>query len=169
MSSNDGNEQRHLPLDNSVKINVDAAIFEDPRHYNYAFLTRDHNGSLVEAISKCSPGRVTPEFAEALGIREALSWTKMKRYHNMVVETDCLRVVQLIRSSFSSLSYLEKVIADCRTCLSDLSSQNAVLRFVRRSANSVAHYLARYSSSITDRVWRVGDVPRNLILFFVKI
>ncbi|XP_074366433.1 uncharacterized protein LOC141707268 [Apium graveolens] len=90
ISSDDGNEQWHLPPDNSVKINVDATIFEDPRRYSYNFLTRDHSGFLVEAISKCSPGRVTPEFVEALGIREALSWTKMKGYRNVVVETDCL-------------------------------------------------------------------------------
>ena len=89
-----------------LRLISNAAIFEDPRRYSYAFIIRDHCGTLIEAISKCSSGCVTPEFAEALGIKEALSWTKQKCLSNVVLETDCLQVVQLIRSSFSSLSYL---------------------------------------------------------------
>lgn len=154
----DGVEQWHKPENNSVKINTDAALFEEPNRYSYAFVTRDHFGSLVEASSKCKLGRVSPEFAKAVSIREALSWLKNKVFANAVLESDCLQVVQLIRSSYSSLSYLGKVITNCRALLSGLQSQNVKLKFVRRSANRVAHYLARYSCSIADRSWKVGDV-----------
>lgn len=51
--------------DNTIKVNCDAALF--------AFVARDHRGEVVDARSKCSLGRVAPEIAEAIGIREALS------------------------------------------------------------------------------------------------
>lgn len=55
-------------------------------------------------------------------------------------------------------SYLGSLIVECRNLLEELRNQNILLRFVKRSANSVAHYLARYSSLIADRKWEVGDV-----------
>lgn len=121
------------------------------RRYNYAFVIRDHQGSLIEAISKCVLGRVSPEFAEALGIREALTWIKDKQYITALLETDYLQVVQLIRSTFSSFSYLGKVMEECRVFLSCLRSQNIELRFVKHSANRVANYLARYNCLIAHR------------------
>lgn len=127
----DGDEQWKKPENNSVKINSDAALFEEPSRYSYAFVIRDHCGNLVVAFSKCKYGRVSPEFAEAVGIREALSWIKRKRHKNAVLESDCLQVVQLIRNSFFSFSYFGKVIEDCRSLLSGLHSQNVKLRFVR--------------------------------------
>lgn len=76
----------------------------------------------------------------------------------MEVETDCLQAVQAIRSSITSLSYLGRVIEDCRALLKGLKDQNVLIRFVKRLANRVSHYLARYSCSIADRIWGVGDV-----------
>lgn len=100
MTSEDDKEQWQPPMSNSVKINTDAALFEDPKRYSFAFIIRDQHGSLIEAISKCSSGQVAPEFAEAMGIREALSWIKNKNHSNVVLETDCLQIVQLLRNSF---------------------------------------------------------------------
>lgn len=147
-----------LPARNSVKINTDAALFKDPRRYSYALIVRDYKGDLVEAVSKCSQGRVTPEFAEAISIREALSWTKNAGKENVIVESDCLQVVQLIRNSYSSLSYLGRVVQECRDLMLQCKAKNTKLRFVKRSANSVAHYLARYSCLVAERKWRMGDV-----------
>lgn len=47
---------------------------------------------------------------------------------------------------------------ECRQLMEDLKNQNIVLRFVKRSANSVAHYLARYSCLIAERQWEVENV-----------
>lgn len=132
MTTEDGQEQWSLPSFNKIKINVDAAIFEQPMRYSYAVVIRDHSGQLVKAFSKCCLGQVSPEFAESIDIREALSWLKRNGTANVTLETDCLQVVQLIRSSFSSLSYLGKIIEECRNLLG-LESQNTVLRFVRRT------------------------------------
>ncbi|XP_074327095.1 uncharacterized protein LOC141665037 [Apium graveolens] len=158
LTPEDGQEQWCPPQLNSVKVNVDAALFEDPNRYSYVVVIRDHSGHLVHAMSKCLLGKISPELAEVLGIREALSWLKDTNTANGIVESDCLQVIQLIRSSFSSFSYLGGVVNDCRCLMEDLKDQNVKLHFVKRSANRVAHYLARYSCSIAERRWEVGNV-----------
>ena len=60
MTQNDGDEHWHSPMINSVKINFDAAIFEDSNCYSHAFVVRDHEGALIEARSKCLRDQVNP-------------------------------------------------------------------------------------------------------------
>lgn len=121
-------------------------------------MVRNQQGQLVEAQSKCREGKISPELAEAIGIREALSWIKANQYDGVELETDCLQVIQAIRSSFISLSYLGRVVEECRVLLKSLKNRNVLIRFVKRSANRVSHFLARYNCFIADRIWRMGDV-----------
>ena len=164
MTPEDGNEHRNKPPVNSIKINMDAAIFEKTNSYSFAWIARNHGGSLVEARSTCLRGTPNPELAEVMGIREALSWVMSKDQKNVIIESDCLQMVQAIRSFFSCLPYLGRVVQDCRTLLTNLSSKNVMFRFVKRSANKVAHFLARDSCSIANHICRVGDVHSNFQL-----
>lgn len=41
-------------------------------------VARDYAGELMQATTKCRYGQTTPEMAEALGIKEALSWLKSR-------------------------------------------------------------------------------------------
>lgn len=91
---------------------------------SHAFVVRNHNGQLLEAKSRCSRGRINPELAEAIGIREALSWVKQKQMNEVEIETDCLQVAQAIRSSVSSFSYLGRVVEVCRKVLASLKRLN---------------------------------------------
>ena len=74
----------------------------------------------------------------------------------VILETDCLVVTQAIRSASINLSYLGRVIDECKGLLSELGDRKVFLNFVKRSANEVAHFIARHNSSLADRVWR-GD------------
>lgn len=134
MTQDDGHERWEPPKHNRVKINSDAAIFEESSSYSYAFVIRNHDGELVEARSRCSYGQVSPELAEAIGIREALSWVKNAgNQTNVEIESNCLQIVQAIRSSFSCLSYLERVVKECKAILASLQDQNVVFRSVMSS------------------------------------
>ncbi|XP_074352809.1 uncharacterized protein LOC141691960 [Apium graveolens] len=158
MTQADGNERWTKPNVGELKINVDAACFTDSNKYSFAFLVRDSQGNVVEAQTKCKQGQVDPEIAEAMRIREALSWVKEKKVGNVVVESDCLVAIQAIRCSNITLSYFGRMVDDCKAMLSQLKQHNVVLNFVKRSANKVAHELVRHSSSIADRNWSGGDV-----------
>ncbi|XP_074376412.1 uncharacterized protein LOC141717970 [Apium graveolens] len=149
----DGRTKWQAPSMNRVKVNTDAVLFDNPSRYCHAQVVRDHNGKLVEAMSHCYLGSVSPELAEVIGIREALSWVKNASRNDVVVETDCLTLIRWIRSSYITMSYLGRVMEDRRRLLVGLQEQNVMLRFVKRSANSVVHYLARYNFSIADCTW----------------
>ncbi|XP_060974712.1 uncharacterized protein LOC133039780 [Cannabis sativa] len=60
-------------------------------------------------------GCVTPEIAEVIGIKEALSWIKRKGWEKVVVESDALVVVQAINSSIQMPSQFGLLVEDCCT------------------------------------------------------
>lgn len=58
----------------TIKVNVDATIFRDPTAYGVGLIARDSKGELVHAHLSYYLGEISPETAEALAIKEALSW-----------------------------------------------------------------------------------------------
>lgn len=122
--------------------------------------TIDHRWEVVITRSKCSLSNVAPENAEAIGVREALSWIKEQQIGNVLVETNCL-VVQAIRSFDIPLSYFGKLIEECKTLLSELKGRNVIIKFVKHSVNKVAHFLAKSTYSVTDRIWRVCECDNH--------
>ncbi|XP_074351532.1 uncharacterized protein LOC141690650 [Apium graveolens] len=139
MSQEDGDEHWCLPKINTIKVNFDAAIFEKSGCNSFAFIARDHEGGLVEARSKCQRGSPKPERVKAIGIHGAPSWVKNKDLCDDVIESDCLQIVQAIRSSIKCFSNVGSVINECRVLLASFKYKNIMFRFVKRSANKVAH------------------------------
>nr|XP_017251820.1 PREDICTED: uncharacterized protein LOC108222412 isoform X3 [Daucus carota subsp. sativus]XP_017251821.1 PREDICTED: uncharacterized protein LOC108222412 isoform X3 [Daucus carota subsp. sativus] len=163
MTQDDGVERWRTPNVDTIKINTDAAIFETSCCYSFALVAHDHTGALVEASSRCLLSNASPEMAEIMGIREALSWVKRRPGIKVEIETDSLIAVQAIRSSAVKLSYLGRLVQECRELLVETKDRIVSLKFVRRSANNVAHYLARYSCFPADRVWR-GDNAHSALV-----
>uniref|UniRef100_A0A803QK79 Reverse transcriptase n=1 Tax=Cannabis sativa TaxID=3483 RepID=A0A803QK79_CANSA len=126
----------------------------------------DASGHALEAISCCKPGTVTPEIAEAMGVREALSWLKKKGWNRVTIETDYLTVVQAIRSPLPMFSYFGSVISDCKTLLKDVNDMSIL--HVKRSANSVAHTITRVSSCAVNRVIRSNEFTPDIRDIIVK-
>lgn len=92
-----------------------------------------------------------------MGVRKALSWIKDQRYNNVIVETDCLVLVQALRSSNGVLlSYFGRLVDESRQLLEELRGRCVSVNFIKRSANKVADFLARSTSSIADRIWRIN-------------
>lgn len=90
LTQSDGDVHWRQPQQGAVKVNTDAAIFEESNYYSYAMVARDHTGTMLEAQSSCKQGILNPDLAEAIGIREALSWVKSKDWQMVEVETDCI-------------------------------------------------------------------------------
>lgn len=148
MTQVDGKEHLERPHIGMIKINTDAALFEEFISYSYSMIARDHSGELVEAATYCRPGSLDPKMAEALGIKEALSWVKKKDCSGLVIESDCLTLIQAICSSSVTLLYLGRVVQDYKSLLVSFKERNVMLNFVKRFAKKVAHYIRRTSSSI---------------------
>ncbi|XP_060966562.1 uncharacterized protein LOC133034985 [Cannabis sativa] len=142
-------EQWTTPASNTVKINVDGAIFEKENAYGFGVVACDSNGQIIDFIAKYYHGTYKANVVEALGVKEALSWLKAKGWSTIEVETDSLLTVQAIFSK-QQISYVFGLITnDCKILLS--SSPNASLRFIKRSAYRVAHFVARRSRFYSDR------------------
>ncbi|XP_060974252.1 uncharacterized protein LOC133039383 [Cannabis sativa] len=161
----DGTERWIKPQNNSIKINVDAAIFEGQNRFGGAIVIRDHNGFLIEGHTKLHQGNIAPSVAEALSFRETLSWIKDHQSYPVWVETDCLLVIQALRSSTSLTSYFGCVIQECKAMLANLS--NVYFCFVKRSANRVAHEFARASLFYPDCTFSMGNIPTELLPILV--
>ncbi|XP_074361952.1 uncharacterized protein LOC141702152, partial [Apium graveolens] len=83
-----------------VKVNCDATIFNNSNQFGVGWIVRDERGKLVHAACLSFQGKPEVHFAEAVGMREALSWVKseldnnrgssvLNLQHQVIVETDC--------------------------------------------------------------------------------
>lgn len=139
-----------------LKCNVDAGIFSSHGRYSFGGVIRDYGGGFVAAKCQSFSGLFRPREAEALAIREALSWIKNLQLSKVIVETDCLNVYSALVSQDYSPNGFGLIIADCQA-LAKLVGE-VRFSFVRRSANVTAHNMARVESSMSSLgEWR--DVP----------
>lgn len=122
MTQKDDKECWEQPQQGTIKVNIDAAIFEKSRSYCVSMVAHDHRGELVTATSSCRKGHIAPELAEAIRIKEVLSWVKNMIIESAIVETDYLSVVQSIRCFSVNLSYLGRVVDECKLLVKALKS-----------------------------------------------
>uniref|UniRef100_A0A803PHD5 Reverse transcriptase zinc-binding domain-containing protein n=1 Tax=Cannabis sativa TaxID=3483 RepID=A0A803PHD5_CANSA len=115
-----GREVEHWtkPDEFTVKVNVDGSTFEASNAFSYGFISRDANGEIIDASCSSKSGTSSPEIVESLGIKEVLSWIKRKTWSKVVLETDCLIVVQAIHSDVVLPSSFGMLVQDCPHLLS---------------------------------------------------
>ncbi|KAM6561563.1 uncharacterized protein LOC133032398 [Cannabis sativa] len=89
----DGRKHWTPPNVNSIKINMDAILFEGGRSYGIGLVARDSNGTLIEGKTSFSQSMVELSLVEAIGIKDALSWIKERQWQNVCLESDCLCVI----------------------------------------------------------------------------
>ncbi|XP_074362405.1 uncharacterized protein LOC141702670 [Apium graveolens] len=149
------------PQGNSIKVMVDAALFANRKEYGLGVVARDSDGKVVVARTRCFSGKVAAEFAEALAIKEALSWIKEYDWQEVVLESDCLAAVQAVRSKVEMRSSFGLVVEECRR---EIRLSNIIsLLFIKRSANTVAHCIARASYKYPDRIFGRNDIPTEFL------
>lgn len=157
MDQNDDKEHCSPPGVNTIKVNVDAFLYENSRCYSFSVVAQNHRGEQIEVRSRYNYGSLSLEIAEAISIMEALGWIKNKGWPNVEIKSDCLLEIQAIQSSTGLLSYVDRVIEECKQSLKSLKDCLVSLRFVKRSANKLTQYLARYNCSIADLTWSVDN------------
>lgn len=129
--------------------NVDAVVSINSGHSSFGCILRDEQGSFIAGYGGNLMGIVDPRTAEAMAFREVLSWLKRLHISQVFIELDSLGVVQAFHSNLSDDSYFGSIVKDCSDIAKDLRSY--LVYFIRRSANSTAHYVAREASFLSDR------------------
>lgn len=67
------------PQQGWLKLNVDATIDEENGRMGFGWVLRDEEGVFKAAVSKVWRGAFLSREAEAVAIRETLSWIKAKK------------------------------------------------------------------------------------------
>ncbi|XP_062112468.1 uncharacterized protein LOC133823623 [Humulus lupulus] len=159
-------EQWTKPQIGMIKVNVDGALFDNEGYFGFGMVARGSEGGFIEAFQSSSKGRVIPNMVEALGIKEALSWIKRKGWSKVILESDCLNVVNAIKSTSCMVSPYGLLIQECKQLLSKLN--DVCVMFVKRSANKVAHNLARAACFKTGCTISRSDVPTDCLSLLLK-
>ncbi|XP_060217124.1 uncharacterized protein LOC132644553 [Lycium barbarum] len=131
-----------LPPLFTIKCNIDASYDIHTALTEVGMVLRDHLGQFIAGKTIFLDRVASPLLAEIIGVREALTWLKeLFSTTRLIVETDNLLVRQALEGielPFFSLSS------------------------VKKSANQVAHCLARASASMSGSMeW--NTFPPSLI------
>jgi len=145
-----------------LKCNVDAAVFGS--RAGFGAVVRNHDGAFVAAVGgqlECGPD---PYLAEAMAVREALSWLKGLSLLNIDLESDCLNLCTAYNSLALDLSYVGLVVKQCQLIANDMGI--VCVRHIGRSANQIAHALARAIGSSSVPISWVNSPPACISDFF---
>ncbi|XP_031095097.1 uncharacterized protein LOC115999383 [Ipomoea triloba] len=152
---------------NTITIHVDAAVFPDRDDGFVAVVAHEGGSRSVAAMNGSVRCLQNPILAEALAIKEALSWAKNNGWERLVLYSDCQLVCQMLEGSSMIYSYVGCVLRDC-LALKRLFVEIS-FHFVSRSANTLAHALARAAASQSGpRSWffTIPDCIQHLILSY---
>ena len=124
-------------------------------------IIRNEKGEVMGAMSAKGP-RVTDSLeAKALACRKALEFAMDIGFSDIVIEGDCVQVINAIKASKANLSLLGHVVEDIQVLI--LGLRWAEVRWVKRSANLVTHNLARYAKNISNDVIWLQDSPTSAL------
>ncbi|KAH9768542.1 reverse transcriptase domain-containing protein [Citrus sinensis] len=103
-----------MPCAGWHKCNVDAALVRSRGLISFGAVIRLAGGDFIAAKSNILPGRFDPREAEAIGVKEALSWLKKFSFKSVVLEIDSLLVFNALHDKFDYPNGFGTIIANCR-------------------------------------------------------
>jgi hypothetical protein len=129
------------PPEGTLMINVDDALFSSSKYMGAGVVIRDYQGDCVAACRVSFPNVEVPELVEALAIRAALEFAQDEGLDSIIIATDCLSVVQRVRSSLRDRSACAPIIEDIKNLVAAFASCFVI--HISRVQNIAAHCLAR--------------------------
>ena len=112
------------------------------------------------AISSNGPAVTDSEEVEVLACSKALEFAVDAGFSELVIEGDNINVMKSIASPWANLLRLGHIYDDIRCIVGSL--RHVEIKYTRRSANNVAHSLARHAKHIDDVVWLEESPPSAL-------
>ena len=127
-----------------IKINTDGAINAEEHKGGGGGVARSHL-SFLGAWSKPMMGVTDPLTAEVQAFRDGVIFAKLRGYSHVVMETDCLEIVNLY-SRHVDRSAVAPILDEVGELVSDFDS--FLVKHVRRTANNSAHMCARFARTL---------------------
>ncbi|GKV48920.1 hypothetical protein SLEP1_g55702 [Rubroshorea leprosula] len=148
----------HPPDLGFIKLNVDGATSVQSAAFGMGALARNDSGEVLATMACKGQGAAEPEVVEACSLQSSLHWAQSLAFGRIIVESDCATIVSAITSeTFNMNSSLGLILLDCKALLASFKSCR--LQHVRRTANAVAHELARRALTTEANEFWVDDIP----------
>lgn len=152
------------PMEGWVKVNTDAAVFNNGS-IGLGCVLRNSQGAFMGARSCKVEGAWTPREAEAIGMKEALSWMIARKIDHCIIETDS-QILAAACTGEPGLDLFGTIVGDCIQLLKHINP--VLVKFVYRSANSVAHELAKAAYSMSE-IGEWHDIPPAFIMHVLDL
>ncbi|XP_024178154.1 uncharacterized protein LOC112184104 [Rosa chinensis] len=124
-----------------IKLNVDAAFNMDTGLAGLGGIFLDHEGSVVGGFRHTLEVANSPRHAELLALIHGVQLALDHHLTPLVVESDCMDLVQAIPGSSLDHSDLGFLLSDLRALL--IAALGARVGYGKRTTNLVAHSLAQ--------------------------
>jgi hypothetical protein len=148
------------PEEGWIKINTDAGIALDVRKGGAGGVARSPSG-FMGAWSKPYPGITDPMIAEALALRDGVIFAKLRGFSRVVMEVDCLEIVDLWDSRAGSRAVVAPILQEIEGLSSSFSS--FVIQHVIRTSNTLAHLCAKHACTLeTTSAWM--ELPPSFLV-----
>ena len=138
------------PPEDIVKLNVDAAFNIISGSGGTGMVIRDHLGSLIS----CGRRRLQVEdaaTAEASALRDGLLLAGEVGCNKLLVESDCMEVVEIMQNGGNSLGAAAAIYEECSFLCRSFSRVS--FAHCPREANKAAHVLASLAEGSSSDVW----------------
>ena len=131
-----------------VKVNSDASYDQDMCSSSAGAVIRDHAGIVKGGVARWFDDVGDVLTGEALAAKEGLELAAELGFDRVILEVDCQELSKLLQSPYSCTSSIGGLCFDIIELGKSFSEFS--VRWVRREANSVAHFCASIVSA-TDR------------------
>ena len=139
------------------KLNFDASIFQDGENSGVGAIIQNDRGEVMAALSAKDPLVTGSEEVEIFACRRAVEFAVECGFLELVLTGDNQALMDALRTRQGLSSWLRHILQDVLSLLDGL--RWVQFSFVKRSANNVAHVLARYAKDLVeDTVW-IEDSP----------
>lgn len=123
-----------------IKINTDASFPGNSKDAWVSMVARNSDGECVWWSKKLIVGQPGPADGEALAILHGLKIAQPHGGRNVMMESDCLQVVNCLTRASRSLASFGAILDSCFDLFPLF--QNVSFFFIRRLGNMLAHRLA---------------------------
>ena len=147
------------PPENCYKLNFDAAIFKDINASGFSVVIRNERGEVMAALAAKGPPVHDSEEAEVLACRTALEFAVDAGFAGLILEGDNVTVVRNLEALRGILSCLGHLYGDVQCLRSGLHAVS--VSCVGRSANLVAHSLAKFAKGVEDEFIWLEESPHQ--------
>ncbi|KAK5818485.1 hypothetical protein PVK06_023423 [Gossypium arboreum] len=117
----------------------DASRFVMDEWVGFAAVIQDSYGHVLRSFTGRMEGLIEPLLAEAIAIRESLSWLKSLHLDRVVIESDCLMIVEALPVSYNINNWY--ILHDCLWLRSSFAS--LFFCWTCRSVDKAVHPLVR--------------------------